>query len=310
MNFVWITCGAAVVTAVVAVAGGYLVRGTTAVPAAAWAALAAAMLAGEAAATATGLLVEPASESAMRLVVAALAVCPTMSLLGAKRPQHGVWQFIVATLAFVLALPAVTSTLVRPGGLPDVHLLERFFLPILVILGWMNFAATRHGAAAVLVAAGQLSLMWIFLPGVEQGQPLSAGADAAAATVVASGAVLAAVQSAWWPAGLANTTVIAGTTGMTGTAGAGSLAAIIDRPVLAMRETLGAAWTLRIAERFNSVAAERGWPCRLRFTGLVVDSQAAGGLWEREAIRCVRSLLRRFASPGWLHRHGGLDTEA
>ena len=310
MNLVWITCGAAVVTVVVAVAGGYLVRGTTAVPAAAWAALAAAMLAGEAAATAAGWLVEPASQSAMRLVVAALAVCPTMSLLGAKRPQHGVWQFIVATLAFVLALPAVTSTLVRPGGLPDVHLLERFFLPILVILGWMNFAATRHAAAAVLVAAGQLSLMWIFLPGVEQGQPLSAGADAAAATVVASGAVLAVVQSAWWPAGMASTTGIAGTTGMTGTAGAGSLAAIIDRPVLAMRETLGAAWTLRIAERFNAVAAERGWPCRLRFTGLVVDSQAAGGLWEREAIRCVRSLLRRFASPGWLHRHGGLDTEA
>ena len=310
MNFVWITCGAAIVTAVVAVAGGYLVRGTTAVPAAAWAALAAAMLAGEAAATAAGWLVEPASQSAMRLVVAALAVCPTMSLLGAKRPQHGVWQFIVATLAFVLALPAVTSTLVRPGGLPDVHLLERFFLPILVVLGWMNFAATRHAAAAVLVAAGQLSLMWIFLPGVEQGQPLSAGADAAAATVVASGAVLAVVQSAWWPAGMASTTGIAGTTGMTGTAGAGSLAAIIDRPVLAMRETLGAAWTLRIAERFNSVATERGWPCRLRFTGLVVDSQAAGGLWEREAIRCVRSLLRRFASPGWLHRHGGLDTEA
>ena len=33
MNPVWITCGGAVVTAVVAVAGGYLVRGTTAVPA-------------------------------------------------------------------------------------------------------------------------------------------------------------------------------------------------------------------------------------------------------------------------------------
>ena len=301
MNPVWITCGGAVVTAVVAVAGGYLVRGTTAVPAAAWAALAAAMLAGEAAATAAGWLVEPASQSAMRLVVVALAVCPTMSLLGAKRPQHGVWQFIVATLAFVLALPAVTSTLVRPGGLPDVHLLERFFLPILVVLGWMNFAATRHAAAAVLVAAGQLSLMWVFLPGVEQGQPLSAGADAAAATAVASGAVLAAVQSAWWPAGMASTA---------GAAGAGSLAAVIDRPVLAMRETLGAAWTLRIAERFNSVAAERGWPCRLRFTGLVVDSHAASGPWEREAIRCVRSLVRRFASPGWLHRHGGLETEA
>jgi hypothetical protein len=294
MDTHWITCAAGIVTAVAAAGGCFLVRGSTAVPAAAWAVLAALALAAEAAASAAGWLSEPAARSAVRLAVVALAVCPTMSLLGAKRPQHGVWQFIVATLACVLALPAATAWLVRPGTMPDVHVIERFFLPILVGVGWMNFAATRHSLAAAFVSAGQVPLVWPFLPGVGQGEPVAAATDAAAAMTVAGGAILAAVQSAWWPA--------------RSTAARG-LAAAIDQPLLALRETLGAAWTLRIAERFNAVALDRRWPCRLHFSGFVVEPRAEGGAWEREAIRCVRALLRRFVSSDWIARHGGLRAE-
>jgi len=294
-NLHWLTCGGALVTAAAAVAGGWLARGSTAVPAAAWAALAAVMLAAEALATATGGLVDPAARSAVRLVVAALAVCPTMALLGAKRPQHGVWQFIVATLACVLALPALSALLVRPGSLPDVHIIVRFFLPLLVIVGWMNFAATRHGLAAALVAGGQLLLVAGFLPGVGQGEPLGAKIDGAGAGLVAAGAVLAAVQSALWPATRPRRQ---------------GLAAVTDPPLLAIRETLGAAWTLRIAERFNAVAGERGWPCRLGFSGLIVDPPAGRGDWEADAVRCLRALLRRFATEGWIERHGGLEAVA
>jgi hypothetical protein len=285
-----LTCIAALVTAAAAAGGGWLARGSTAVPAAAWAAVAAVALAAEAGARAGGWLVDPPAQASARLVVVALAVCPAMSLLGAKRPQHGVWQLIVATLAAVLAMPAASATLVRPGSLPDIHALERFFLPLLVGVGWMNFIATRRGLAATLVAVGQVGLMWPFLPGGSLTDPPPAVVDAAASVVVAAGAVLALGQA------------LAGQRGRV--AAGGAPAADIEAAFFALRETLGAAWTLRICERFNAVAAGRGWPCRLRFGGL--DRGGVSGPWERDAGRCLRSILRRFVSADWIARHGRL----
>ena len=283
-----ITSATAVVAACAAAAGGWLARGSTAVPAAVWAAVAALALAAEAAGRAGGWLVDPATRSATRLAVAALAVCPAMSLLGAKRPQHGVWQLIVGTLAFVLALPAASALLVRPGSLPDIHALERFFLPLLVAVGWMNFIATRRGLAATLVAGGQLGLIWPFLPGVAADRPLSATMEMACGGAIAAGAIGAVIQS------------IRGTRRRVG----GGLAQAVDPPYLALRETLGAAWALRICERFNGLATERGWACRLRFAGLEGDLPV--GPSSREVLRCFRSIVRRFASPAWIARHGGL----
>jgi hypothetical protein len=245
-------------------------------------------LAAEVACRAGGWLADPAAQSAARLAVAAVAVCPAMSLLGAKRPQHGVWQLIVATLGFVLAMPALSAALVRPGSLPHLHMLERCFLPVLVGVGWLNFIATRRGLAASLVAAGQLGLIWQFLPGASPERPPPALFDAACSVAIAAGAVLAVGQS------------------IRGRArrGAAGLAAAVDPAFLAVRETLGAAWTLRICERFNSIAATRDWPCRLRFAG--TEGNLTAGPWERDAVRCIRSILRRFVSPDWIARHGGL----
>ncbi len=284
---------AALITAAAAAAGGWLARGSTAVPAAGWGVAAAVALAAEAWGRSTGRLVDPASIAALRVVVAALSVCPVMSLLGAKRPQHGVWQLIVATLACVLAMPAVSAMLIRPGSMPDLHVLERFFLPLLVAVGWMNFVATRHGLAATLVAVGQLGLIWNLLPGAAMAVP-AATIDVPAACCLAAGAALAAAQSLASPAGRGQRSGLRS-----------GLTAAIDPPLLALRETLGAAWTLRIAERFNALAEARGWPCRLRFAGLEPTGEATGGPWEREAIRSLRSILRRFVSPAWLERHGG-----
>ena len=84
----------------------------------------------------------------------------------------------------------------------------------------------------------------------------------------------------------------------------GGLAQAVDPPYLALRETLGAAWALRICERFNGLATERGWPCRLRFAGLAGDLTV--GPSSREVLRCFRSIVRRFANSAWIARHGGL----
>jgi len=304
---------AACLAALVAVWGAILVRGSTAVPAAFWSVVACLALAAEMGARAAGGLGDPATAAAARLAVVSLSFCPALSLLGAKRPQHGVWQLIVATLAIVLAMPAASARLMRPDSLPDVHLLERCFMPLLVLVGWMNFAGTRRAAAVTCVAAAQLLLMRGFLPGATihgaAAVATAAAIDAAAAGLLLAGAVVAAAQALLSQGGPAGSSHPA-------TSADAHMTAVIDRPFLALRETLGAAWTLRIAERFDTVAASHGWPCRLRFGGLdtggdppdvspgISRTTTCDTSWHRDALRAFRALMRRFVSEAWLARHG------
>ena len=289
---------AALVTVVAACAGAFLARGTTAVPAAWWAGGAALAFAVESAVRASGGLTDPASQASARLAVAAFSLCPIMSLLGAKRPQHGVWQFIVASLAGIIALPAASAALVRPGSPPDVHALQRWFMLALVLVAAMNFAATRHGVAAMVVAVGQLILIRQFMPFVDSLGQQGATLDAVAAWLVATGGIVAAGQSWLWPA---QQRVVGSE--LASRRGGGADLAAFGAAYLALRETLGAAWTLRIAERFNAVAESRGWPCRLRFDGLHVGADPDDREWRGDALRTGRALLRRFVSTDWMRRH-------
>ena len=296
-----LTAGAAILAALVAAVAAYRVRGSTAVPAAWWAAAACLALAADAVAHAAGAVPTPAAAARIRLAVAALSVCPAMSLLGAKRPQHGVWQLIVATLAMVVALPALSAWLVRPGSLPDVHLLGRGFLLGLTLVGWLNFVATTHGPAATAIAAGQLAILRPFLPGMATDASLAQpGLDAAGAVLVAAGALAALVGRPSRPP----------VQGRPAADSAARITAAIDPPFLALRDTLGAAWALRIAERFSAVAAERGWPCRLHFAGLDADGDPADDAWHRDALRACKALLRRFVDDAWLVRHGWKEPSA
>ena len=304
-------CVAAGLTAAVSAWGVFLVRGSTAVPAAFWSVAACLSLAIEMGARAAGGLADPATSAAARLAVVSLSLCPAMSLLGAKRPQHGVWQLIVATLAVVLAMPAASALLMRPGSLPDLHLLERCFMPLLVLVGWMNFAGTWRAAAVSCIAAAQLLLLRGFLPGVALDGAMNAatavGTDAAAAGLLLVGALLAAVQACTSRGG--RTRRGDPRRGDQGSTSGHAVAAIIDPSFLALRETLGAAWILRIAERFNTVAAARGWPCRLRFGGLESGGDPGDTFWHHDALRAFRALARRFVSDAWLARHGWHDAE-
>lgn len=292
---IWLACAvAAVATVMAAAAGGFLVRGSTAVPAAVWAMLAAASFGFEAAWHAANGPLDPATADCVRLAVAALTLCPIMSILGAKRPQHGVWQFIVATLAGVVALPAASALLVRPGSPPDVHPLQQWLMLALLLVAGVNYAPTRRAAAASLAVVGQAVLLRRWLP-FGGAWPPSAWLDALAAWLVAGGAILAAVQS--WAAPRQRRTAASeqGAEGDPSAALAGAF--------LALRETLGAAWSLRIVERFNLVAADRGWPCRLGLNGFGGAEGPANSAWRSEATRTGRALLRRFVTPDWMRRH-------
>ncbi len=313
-----LTAGAAILAAAVATLVVHRTRGSTAVPAAWWAVAACLALAADAAAQAAGAAPTPVAAARIRLGVAALAVCPAMSLLGAKRPQHGVWQLIVATLAVVVALPALSAWLVRPGSLPDVHILGRGFLLVLALVGWLNFVATTHGPAATAIVAGHLAILRPFLPGVATEAALpQPGLDAVGAGLVAAGALAALVgrpsrlpmrpqppASETLAPRLPASETLAPRAARPDADSAARIAARIDPPFLALRDTLGAAWALRIAERFDAVAAERGWPCRLRFAGLDAGGDPADDSWHRDALRAFKALLHRFVDDAWLARHG------
>ena len=301
----------AATAAAIAAAAIWLVRGSTAVPAAAWAVAACLALAAESLARGTVAVVDPATAASLRLAVVALSLCPIMSLLGAKRPQHGVWQFIVATLAVVLCLPAATALVVRPGGFPDVHPIERCLVAVVIAVGWLNFIGTGRGPAATCVAIGQGLLARGLLPVAVGGVPAAARGDLvdlAACGLICAGAVLAA-----FPAALARGRPNKNLPQPADEAAA--LATGIDPAFRSVRETFGAAWTLRIAERFDELAIARGWPCRLRFAdGLAVGPAVATATaavpaadWPRDARRALRALLLRFVSPAWLERHAWPD---
>ena len=289
-------CLAGVLAAVTASLAVVRTRGSTAMPAALWAVAACGGLSLESGLRAAGGLNDPAASAGVRLAVGAMMLCPAMSLLGAKRPQHRVWQLIVASLWMVLLMPALSARLARPGSLPDVHLLERGFLLVLALVGWMNFIGTRRGWAATLITAGQLAWLWPFLPGVSTAaaipQPV---VDCAGAWLIALPAVIAATQ------GNARPRLVQKQLSESRPA---SIAILVNRPFLALRETLGAAWTLRIAERFDTLATAHGWPCRLRFGGLEVSGNPTDASWHPDALRAIKSLFHRFVTDDWLARHG------
>ena len=303
----FISSAVALVFVVLSCCAAWFSRGSTAVPAALWSATAAFIFALSMLQQATEQL-DIAPMAIHRVVVAALSVCPTMSLLGAKRPQHGVWQFIVAALAAVLALPTASAVLIRPGGLPDLHILGRFFLPILIMVGWMNFVGTGRWIAATLIAVGHIVLIWPLLPGnlLETALP-QAGLDLTAIVCMTAGGGLAFIQ-----------TVLAMSRRRVAQAvphGASQENAVfvsrVNNCFIPLRETLGAAWTLRLIERFEVLATRRGWPLRLtlkgaEFTNKGVDRTNSVGAqdWQADAARALEALLRRFVSTGWLKRHG------
>lgn len=292
-----ISCLAALLTAGTVLRGVWAARGSTAFPATLWALSACLWLALDTGLRATGVVSQPASAASLRLVTAALSMCPAMSLLGAKRPQHGVWQLIVASLALILLLPVLATSLARPGGVPDVHVLGRGFLVILSLVGWMNFAATSRGAAATLVTTGQLIVLRGFLPLVDSEPafpPTSSPAAALAAATDSIGCLSVAAGGLF---------TLLPIRGLKHPPPPESFAASVAPVFLGFRETLGAAWTLRVIERFDAMAESRNWPCRLRFDGIDPVEAPLDGPWQRDAKRALAALLRRFVSVEWLDRH-------
>lgn len=212
-----------------------------------------------------------------------LTFCPALSLLGAKRPQHIAWNFVVLSLWGVLILPVLESALLRPGAPIDLGELRPWFLLGLILLTTVSYFATRYAAAGVLLAVSQALFFARYLPFASLGPNLSF-LKLGAVAVLFLAVVVAELRFHRRHADELHP---------------------LDVLWLDFRDSFGLFWSLRVAERVNAACESGKRPEHLEWEGFVVppdhalgsalDAALAGGL-----RTTLRGLLRRFVDHAWL----------
>ncbi|HEX5103359.1 MAG TPA: hypothetical protein VFV87_06090 [Pirellulaceae bacterium] len=245
-------------------------------------------------AAAGGWLANGAWLAPLRMAAMGLSFCPAVALVGAKRPQHAAWSFVVVSLWVIVVLPAAEGFFLRRGQELEMGDARGWFLWILILLGPANFAPTRFWLAALLLAGGQIVALGKFLPLARGDLVIRPGLTGFVMSVMA-------LLAAW-------------------------LAAVPFCPRnqiqqspyellwIHFRNAFGLFWSLRVQERVNAAAAQYGWDFRLTWTGLkhnadgqpltTIDPKA-----ERAFRTTLRGLLRRFVSSRWIadRLQGSLD---
>ena len=224
---------------------------------------------------------EPATGtvSLTRYLAALLTLGPAMSVLGAKRPQHRGWQFIVFSLLVVLALPAAQAAMFRPGAALVLPPAWAVFLGVLLIVGVVNHLPSRFGVPSFLSGLGQFALFTPYQPWWDVPRPELW--PAIGLVLIVTAAVLA-VSMPCKPA---------------------TSRLPLDRLWLDFRDLVGMAWGLRVAERFNGTARTQGWNVTLHWHGLADVSGGQPSLSpevEQAAQRSLASLVGLFAAPTWI----------
>lgn len=225
----------------------------------------------------------------LRYAAAATTCTPLMAVLGAKRPQHRGWQFVVATLLVVLWLPAAQAAVFWPQAPLALHPAMELFLALLVVLGALNYIATRNAVPVLLACAGQALLLHEHLPLVRSAT--ESWLSASQGPLGAAGLFLLSLVAARWRAAR----------------WAGPPPGI-DRAWLAFRDRFGTFWGLRVLGRFHAAAVICRWPVTLGWHGLVPlssapDAPAPSAQQQQSMVEQMATLLRRFESPLWLQTH-------
>jgi hypothetical protein len=235
--------------------------------------------------------VQPAASwlPALRLAAVALSFCPVVSLIGAKRPQHAAWNFVVVSLWGIVSLPAAEALLLQRGPQLEMGAARGWFLWVLIALAPINFVPTRFWLAALLAAAGQVVAMSPHLALIRR--PLVAQSSSAGLLLCIVGLV-----AAWHASRRQAAALVA-----------------YDRLWLDFRDTFGLFWALRVQERVNAAARQFGWEFELAWAGFVrrADGQrleAIDPAIERTLRTTLRGLLRRFVSGDWIAERLGEES--
>jgi hypothetical protein len=204
-----------------------------------------------------------------------LSLAPTLAIFGAKRPQNVAWQWVVLAFLALLALPAGNAWLYRPGSALQVDLAWQWLLLAVTLMGVANYLSTGRAIAAIMSGAAQFCWLGDQFPAWLR-------FDLPARELIGFACACAAVWLAAWPHRRSNR-------------------APLDRMWLDFRDTFGLAWTMRVAEQFNSTATRSGWPLRLNWHGATYEPQDQSTAALPPATQqALENLLRRFVSREWI----------
>lgn len=265
--------------ALVAARGVFRLRGTTLVSPGCW--LLGALVLGGLWRGAVRLQWTDADSSAAEatgFLCAMATLLPAVALLGAKRPQHLAWNWVVAALGLMVSLPAIECLLFgRAAPAHDLGL-RGWFLWVLWCLTLVTYLPTRQWASSLLAAGGQVLWLGEYLPLVQGSiveNPAAWGQCLLAGSVLAAGIVDLLPRR--HPAGA--------------------------REWLDFRDSFGLFWALRVQERMNDSAQRLGWDYLLLWGGPVrkSDGRRLEEIADEGIRRGVRNawsgLVRRFVCP-------------
>jgi hypothetical protein len=212
-----------------------------------------------------------------RYAAAVLSLCPTVALLGAKRPQDRAWQWVVLSFWGIMLVPAARVLLLYADSKVSPHAAQGIFLLVIVAMGAANWIATRFAVPALIAAAAQFMLVAPYTP--------VAGLVVGVSPQFAMGGVLAALVAGWFLGKRRRP------------------ADVSDRVWLDFRDEFGLFWAARVMARLNVAARGHEWPMVVAWRGIqfgAADEHA------REAFgRSLRMLVRRFVSAQWLDERSG-----
>jgi hypothetical protein len=215
----------------------------------------------------------------LRLAAVAFTFCPVLAVLGAKRPQHAAWSFVVLAFWSILALPAAETYFLQRGQRLAMGDARSWFLWILILVGPVNYLPTRQRYSVIALALAQVLVLSEYLPLIQR--PLFAGQFLVALTV---GCLAPLVAREPRSSDVPNP---------------------YDRLWFDFRDTFGLFWSLRLQERVNAVAVSNDWPLVLDWSGLVDLATGRHIARVHESIEptlrtTMRGLLRRFVSGRWI----------
>lgn len=218
---------------------------------------------------------------AVHFVAAAGTLCPFIALIGAKRPQHSAWSFVVLALWGMISLPAAEVVLLNPGQELEINSIRSWFLLALILGGLCNFVLTRYFLSSALLAVAQFVWLGPWLPWSFHPKIMS---HEFAGLLCASGAIITAWLVSRSPTRAANE---------------------YDRLWFDFRDTFGLFWSLRLIERVNDTAKQAGWDFDLGWGGFRTKSsfEPLGKLppeTRAALVNCLQGLLRRFVSREWI----------
>lgn len=220
-------------------------------------------------------------------------LCPFVALIGAKRPQHAAWSFVIIALWCVFALPAAEVLLLQPGQLLEVNSFRSWFLLALLLAELCSFLFTRYALSCLLLVVGQVIWLADWLP---WGRWIPMGAfDWELMGLLCAGTAIVTAQ----------------VVSLRQTRAANEF----DRLWFDFRDAFGLFWSLRLIERVNDTAQQAGWDFDLGWSGFRTKSKfeplsKLPPETETALRNCLQGLLRRFVSREWIAQRLGGELES